>query len=112
MRTKEKPSRTFSKISSIVQESKLSSPLSLRAIAGNMKGEVDLVWEPIEGAKSYVIQKCSGIIEPNNWKREDTISKSSYTVSNLQKGKHWFRIAALGRKGLGPWSYTVQKKVR
>jgi len=88
------------------------SPLSLTAMSGDSNGEIDLIWEPVYGARSYVVQRSIKITEPGRWTQEDIITKSSYTVSKLKSGqKYWFRVAAVGSSGQGPWSEPVQKKV-
>jgi hypothetical protein len=86
-------------------------PLSLTATSGDSEGEIDLVWEPVEKAHTYVVQKCKDSKGPAKWVNEDIVSKSSYTVSNLKSSrKYRFRVAAVGRIGQGPWSELVQKK--
>ncbi len=93
------------------EEIRISSPFSLNATSGDTEGEIDLNWEPVKGANTYLIQKSSDLQKPLKWVSEDIVAKSSYTVTKL-KSKHtyWFRIAAVGRKGQGPWSNLVQKK--
>ena len=88
------------------------SPQSLTATSGDSSGEIDIIWEPVYGARSYVVQRSIKITEPGRWTQEDIITKSSYTVSKLKSGqKYWFRVAAVGSSGQGPWSEPVQKKV-
>ena len=90
---------------------KKSSFLALAAASGDMNGEVNLLWEPVSGARTYVIQKSLDSNNPTRWIQEDIITKSWYTVSKLKSGrKYWFRVAAIGSKGQGPWSEPVQKK--
>ena len=90
---------------------KTSSPLMLTATSGDSKGEIDLVWEPVCRADIYIIQKSSGSLKPAKWKREDIVTKSSYTVTELKSShKYWFRVAAVSSHGQGLWSKAVQKK--
>ena len=89
----------------------LPFPQSLTATSGDSDGEIDLAWEPVEGANTYVIQRCSEFKKPVRWINEDIVSKSSYTVTKLKSGHtYWFRVAAVGRKGQSPWSEPVLKK--
>ncbi len=89
----------------------ISSPQSLTATSGDSNGEIDLIWEPVYGARTYVVQRSIRSAEPVRWTQEDIITKSSYTVSKLKSGqKNWFRVAAVGANGQGPWSEPVQKK--
>jgi len=92
-------------------ENNLYIPFGLTATAGDMEGEVDLVWEPVEGSNSYVVQISRSKNKPANWIQEDVITKSSYTVSRLKSGSmYWFRIAAVSPAGQGIWSEPVNKK--
>ena len=89
----------------------LGSPENLAATAGDLDGEIDLVWEPVKGANSYVIQYSRSDKEPGNWVLDDVVFRSSYTVSRLKSGhKYWFRVAAAGSKGQGHWSEPISKK--
>lgn len=95
----------------IKKKSAIPSPLFLTATSGDSEGEIDLVWEPVTEADIYIIQKSSGSLKPTNWRDEDIITKSSYTVSNLKTGhKYWFRVAAVGSETRGHWSSPVWKK--
>ena len=90
------------------QHNAIDSPKSVSAVSGNLNGEIDLIWEPVEGAKNYIIQKSSG---KNRWIHEDITSRSGCTVSKLKSGhKYIFRIAAVGPNGQSYWSETVEKK--
>ena len=94
-----------------VQELPLLQPLSLTATSGDIEGEIDLAWEPVSGAHTYIIQKSSDVKEPVKWVFEDVVTRSSYTITKL-KSKHiyWFRVAAVGASGQSNWSNSVQKK--
>jgi len=95
----------------IKKKSAIPSLLFPTATSGNRDGEIDLVWKPVTSARFYIIQKSSGSLKPANWKNEDIITSSSYTVSKLKSGhKYWFRVAAVGSWGQGPWSKPVKKK--
>jgi hypothetical protein len=79
--------------------------------SGDNDGEIDLTWEPVRGANTYVVQKSAGKKEGYRWENIDVIDKSSYTVSKLKSKKEYnFRIAAVTLKGQGPWSEIVTKK--
>ncbi len=90
---------------------KKSALFVLAAASGDLDGEVNLLWEPVRGARTYVIQKSQDSKNPSRWIQEDIVTKSSCTVSKLKSGrKYWFRVAAIGSNGQGPWSEPVQKK--
>ncbi len=99
------------KKSRTVSPSNKNSFISLAAAAGDLDGEVNLLWEPVRGARTYVIQKSHDSGNPSRWMQEDIVTKSSCTISKLKSGrKYWFRVAAIGSNGQGPWSEPVQKK--
>lgn len=87
------------------------APLSLSATSGDIEGEIDLIWEPVSNANTYIIQKCSGSVEHMHWVNLDIVTKSSYTVSRL-KSRHVyrFRVAAVTGSGRSLWSNPVKKK--
>ena len=46
------------------------------------------------------------------WTHAKTVVKSSATVDNLTSGQRvWFRVAAVGAAGQGPWSDLATKIV-
>ena len=88
-----------------------TAPLSLSATSGDIDGEIDLIWEPVSNANTYIIQKCSGSVKPLHWVNLDIVAKSSYTVSRLKsKNLYRFRVAAVNDSGQSEWSRPVQKK--
>ncbi len=85
--------------------------LKIAAASGEMNGEINLLWEPVSGARTYVIQKSLDSKNPLRWLQEDIITRSHCTVSKLKSGKkYWFRVAPVNSNGQGPWSEPVQKK--
>jgi hypothetical protein len=92
-------------------QSVISSPSSLSAASGDTAGEIDLAWEPVIEAHTYVVQKSKGSKHPLKWTNEDIVTKSNCTITKLKsRHKYWFRVAAVGRSGQGPWSEFVQEK--
>jgi len=89
----------------------MTQVLNLVATAGDHGGEVELMWEPVYGAKTYVVQKCADPMTEGNWQQVDLCTKSKFTVPGLTPGtKYWFRVAAKGADpGLGAWSDPAQK---
>jgi hypothetical protein len=89
----------------------LAAPENLQATMSDHSGEVDLMWEPVRGAKTYIVQKCADPMTEANWQQVDLCTKSKFTVTGLVSGtKYWFRVAAKGSDpGLSPWSDPAQK---
>ena len=78
-------------------------PTGLSATAGDMEGEIDLQWEPVQRAVSYAIQQSSD--PPGSWTQAAISTKSKHSIENLTSGdKYWFRVAAVGTAGQSGWS--------
>lgn len=89
----------------------IKCPTGLTATSGDLDGEIDLAWEPVEDANSYVLQVSRSGNNRSAWVQEDVVSRSSYTISRLKSGKtYWFRVAAADSRGQSPWSKPVCKK--
>jgi hypothetical protein len=85
--------------------------LLLTATSGDLKGEIDLSWEPVTKANTYILQKCSSAYKPLKWKYEDIVTRSSYTVTNLKSNHwYWFRVGVITSEGRTNWSMPVKKK--
>jgi len=92
------------------EEIHLLAPNFIAATKGDLDGEVDITWEPVKGAYTYIIQKRNEKNRNAKWEQVDIIDRSSYTISKLKSGKKYrFRVAAVNSKGQGPWSETVNK---
>ncbi len=64
----------------------------------------------MRGAKTHVVEVCPDPLSEANWKRIGLPTKSSFTASGLTSGnKYWFRVAAVGAAGQGPWSDQAMK---
>ena len=88
----------------------LSVPTDLTATEGDKEGEIDLSWDRVHGAKSYVIQSTLSMTDTPVWASAGVATKSSFTTTGLASGKrHWFRVAAVGAAGQGPWSDPATK---
>lgn len=88
----------------------LSVPTDLTATEGDMEGEIDLSWNRVRGAKSYVIPSTLSMTDTPTWASAGVATQSSFTTTGLASGKrHWFRVAAVGAAGQGPWSDPATK---
>ncbi|MEI6236400.1 MAG: fibronectin type III domain-containing protein [Planctomycetota bacterium] len=80
------------------------------APSSDMDGTVDLTWDKVRGANSYMIQKSPDPITGGSWTMGAISTKSSATLSGLTSGtKYWFRVAAIGAAGQGAWSDPATK---
>ncbi len=82
----------------------------MSAAYGDIKGEVDLNWDGIEIADSYVIEISIGVAK-REWNLVDITNESKYTIKGLKLNKtYFFRVAAVNSQKQGPWSEPVSKK--
>lgn len=80
--------------------------------AGDFEGSVDLQWEADKAAVYFLIQATATPDNPASWVLIGTSSRSSYSAANLPSGSmQYFRVAAAGRAGQGPWSEIDNKRV-
>lgn len=85
---------------------------NLSAAKGDSKGEVNLQWDSVKNAVSYIIE----IANPDHskelkWKVLDITSDSRCTLRNLKSKKEYlFRVAPMSRDGQEKWSDEVRKK--
>lgn len=87
----------------------MTGPLDFLATMGDKPGEVDLVWTPVRGAKSYIVQHSENV-SPRVWEQKAVVVKSWVTIAGCTPGTVCvFRVAALGSAGQGPWSDETVK---
>lgn len=88
----------------------LKAPSALSATEGDHDGEIDLNWNRVTRARSYVIERCADPPTDSSWTHEKAVTTSSTTVSGLTRGaKYWFRVAAIGASGQSGWSDPATK---
>lgn len=87
----------------------MSAPSNLRATMGDATGEIDLQWDAIYGAVSYIIE-CREYNPATGWSQIKLQKQSKFTATGLVSGKMYaFRVRALGPLGEGPWSDEAVK---
>ena len=86
------------------------APSGLDVTIGDHEGELDLSWNPVTNAMSYLVQKS---LDPNNaagWTQAGTSTKSTTTIDGLTSGtRYWFRVAAVAALGQSGWSDPATK---
>lgn len=86
------------------------APIALVVTEGDHDGELDLSWDPVKGAKSYVVERSADPPTATSWAHEAVSLKSSSTVSGLVSGtRYWFRVAAVTSAGQSGWSDPATK---
>lgn len=84
---------------------------NLRPVLTSFTGEVNIRWERVPHATNYqIFANATDPEDPSAWQLVGFTSKSRYTVEALESGRfYWFRVQALGRKGLlSPLSQPVR----
>lgn len=85
-------------------------PQSLTPSAGDHDGEIDLSWEPVSGAKSYVVERSVDPPTPASYAHDAVVTKSKHTAAGLTSGtRYWFRVAAVNNNGQSGWSDPATK---
>jgi hypothetical protein len=85
-------------------------PGDLDATIGNHEGELDLSWDTVSGARSYLIQRSTDPNVATGWIHAGTSTKSSTTIDGLTSGaRYWFRVSAVGAAGQSGWSDPATK---
>jgi len=83
---------------------------SVNATIGDSAGEIDLSWDKVSGAKSYVVETALSEMNPLEWKHMVVSTRSKAEVGTLKTGTSYhIRVAAVGSAGQGPWSDPVVK---
>jgi len=81
------------------------APTGLSASEGDHDGEIDLHWNRVGRARSYVIERSADPPSDSSWTHEKIVTSSSATISGLTRGTtYWFRVAAVGTDGQSGWS--------
>ena len=83
----------------------------LRATQGDADGTVDLHWNAVKrGLANYIVESTSDPAGLAGWHTAASPTRSSATIAGLTPGQRcWFRVAANGSAGAGPWSDPATK---
>lgn len=75
------------------------------ATGGDLDHECDLHWKPVKKKNNYIVEVSPDPVTATSWTQAGLPTKSKFTVTGLASGdKFWFRVAASGSLGAGPWS--------
>lgn len=90
----------------------LYAPLNLRVETNGRPGVTKTSWEPLYGAKTYILQRCPDPIEEAKWTTIATPTRADCETDGCQPGKQsWFRAAGVNPKGQGPYSEPAPRPV-
>jgi len=83
---------------------------ALAAAEGSHEGELDLTWDPVPSAKSYVIERSGDPVTPTSWVHSGVSTRASFTAEGLTSGsRYWFRVAGVNNNGRSGWSDPTTK---
>lgn len=89
----------------------IAAPERVTPTMGDNDGEIDLAWNRVVKAKSFIIEmrEHSDTSAPGPWVQVKVSTRSSATITGLVTGKKYaFRVRALGPNELeSPWSPEV-----
>jgi Fibronectin type III domain len=87
-----------------------TAPTALSVSEGDHDGELDLHWNSVKRARSYIIERSADPPTDSSWSQVQVVTRSSATISGLTRGaKYWFRVAAINSGGQSGWSDPVMK---
>lgn len=90
----------------------LTAPENLKVATNGSPGVSKLRWSPVPGAVSYLVQCCADPITPAGWQQVETGTKTNIEIPGAVPGEPcWFRTAAVGPAGNGPWSEPARRPV-
>ena len=86
-----------------------TAPETLTATTGNHEGEIELSWDAVRNARSYVVERTADP-QAGPWAQAGVSPRSSLIVEGLDSGKrYYFRVAAVTLNGQSPWSNHAVK---
>ncbi|HWS88159.1 MAG TPA: fibronectin type III domain-containing protein [Pyrinomonadaceae bacterium] len=86
-----------------------AAPETLTATTGNHEGEIELSWDAVRSARSYVVERATDP-EAGPWTQAGVAPRSSLIIEGLESGKrYYFRVAAVTLNGQSPWSNHAVK---
>jgi hypothetical protein len=86
------------------------APETLTATTGNHEGEIELSWDTVRGARSYIVERTTDPQTAASWIQAGVSPRSSLIIEGLDSGKRYhFRVAAVTLNGQSPWSNQAVK---
>jgi hypothetical protein len=90
----------------------LEAPKKVLANAGGSDGEIEVTFNQVYGAKSYVIEVSYDVNNPEAWDIHTIVTRTKAKLANLESGKRiWVRVAAVNTSGRGAYSDPATKTI-
>ncbi len=88
----------------------MTQPQNLRATMGTMTGVINVQWNSVKGAKSYILDCRTHGATPGPWSQAKILTTTKFALTGLTPGQEYsFRVRAVGSAGEGPWSDEAVK---
>ena len=88
----------------------INVPANFNISASDHDGELDLQWDTVRNARSYIVERSADPPGATTWTQAAIVTRSRATIMGLTSGtKYWFRVAALGPAGQSGWSNPATK---
>ena len=93
----------------------LTAPENLSARDGTQDGSVALEWNPLDDAKSFVVEITETPNDEASYapvlpEHGGVSTKSETQITELTPGKrYWFRVAGINTEGIGKWSVPATR---
>ena len=90
----------------------LEAPTGLLARTNGAPGVTRLNWNPLDGARFYIVQQNPNPMLENGWVQVATSTKARCETEGVEPGTEmWYRVAAADSDGQGPWSAPTCRPV-
>jgi hypothetical protein len=86
-----------------------SKVVYLNATSGDNAGEIDIQWDSVKGAASYIVQAAINDGVAVVWTHITVVTKSKAALAMKSGVNYQIRVAAVGSAGQGPWSDSINK---
>lgn len=88
----------------------LVAPEKLVVKTNGLEGVIRLNWPRVRGTRNYAVERTTNPNDSATWEQIAMPPRASYVDEGLTSGtKYWYRVAANGAAGLGPWSNVASK---
>ena len=89
----------------------LPAPTNVRVVPSEFSGAVTMSWQSVHGARSYNVQRALDTGHDLEWNTVLSTSRANRVqVNSMASGmRYWFRVAAVGAAGEGPFSDPISK---
>ncbi len=86
------------------------APVIRKAEHGSVEHTLRIGWKRVRGARTYVVEMCVGELSDTGWHHAGVSTKTRFVAEGLTAGVvYWFRVAAVGAAGRGPWSSELSR---